>query len=75
MSSFFSFCGFYVSGSSETLVEVSKHKYIFQTTIKVAFVIHFLFQLLISSHQIICEVFVFMLNKALSMSVSMSYHL
>ena len=32
---------FYVSGSSETLVKISTHKYIVQTKIKVAFVIHF----------------------------------
>ena len=40
---FLSFGGFYASGSSETLVEVPKHKYIVQTTIKVAFAIHFCF--------------------------------
>ena len=40
---FLSFGGFYASGSTETLVEVSKHKYNVQTTIKVALVIHFCF--------------------------------
>ena len=40
---FLSLAGFCTSGLSETLVEVSKHKYIAQTTIKVAFVIHFYF--------------------------------
>ena len=40
MSSVFSFGSFYVNGASETLIEVSKNKYIFQTTINVAFVVH-----------------------------------
>ena len=54
---------FSVSGSSETLVEVSK----INTLSK-----RHLFQLLISSHHIICEVFIFMFNKALTMSMKVN---
>ena len=72
---FLSFGGFYASGSSETLVEISKHKYIVQTTIQVAFVIHFCFSCQFHRTTSFVPFFVFMLNKALSMSMSTSYHL
>ena len=72
MSSFsVSFGGFYDSGLSDTLVEVSKHKHIVQTRIKVAFITRLNCQYNRAT-LFVTFFFVSMLNKGGCMSMIMS---